>query len=67
MNTYQEISTSKRLNRNFWNAHIKFSIAMIRSHEKHGDEKGLILARSYRTGLQRAFENRRNYEYFEGL
>lgn len=65
MNTYNEISTSKKVNRKFWNDHAKFTIALIRDYERINSDKYLALARSYRGTLQRALENRSTYKYLE--
>jgi hypothetical protein len=65
MNTYKEISTSKRVNRKFWNDHTRFTISLIREYEKGASDKYLALARSYRGTLQRALENRSTYKYLE--
>jgi hypothetical protein len=65
MTTYTKISTSKKVNRKFWNDHIRFTIALIREYEKGNSDKYLALARSYRVTLQRALENRSTYKYLE--
>ena len=65
MNTYKEISTSKKVNRKFHNAHIKFTIALIREYEKMDSDKYSALARSYRGTLQKALESRSTYKYLE--
>ena len=65
MTTFQEISTNKRANRSFWNAHIRFLIALVREYEKTSTEQSLALARSYRASIDKALTERANFEYFE--
>lgn len=65
MNTYQEISTSRRLNRQFWNAHIKFLIASVREHQRLNCEKSQAFVKSYHCSINKALESRRCFEYLE--
>lgn len=65
MTTYQEISTSKRLNRKFWNAHIKFLISMLREHQRLNCEKSKAFINSYRCSIEKALESRSCFEYLE--
>lgn len=57
--TLQEISESSRLNRKYWNAHVKFSIALIRT--AYSELQLSILKKS----LERKLLNRKNYEYLQ--
>lgn len=63
MTTYQEISTSKRLNRKFWNNHIKFLICMLREHQKINCDKSKAFVNSYKCAIEKAIESRRCFEY----
>lgn len=65
MATYQEISTSRRLNRQFWNAHIKFLIASVREHQRLNNEGSKAFINSYRCSIDKALCNRRKFEYLE--
>jgi hypothetical protein len=63
MTTFQGISTSKRSNRSFWNAHISFLIASVREHQRLNNEKSQAFIRSYKCSIEKALESRANFEY----
>ncbi len=58
MTILDEITTSRKLNRKFWNAHVRFYIAMRRENLRlqRPDE-------TYLKCIQSALKDRKNYEY----
>lgn len=58
MNTLQEISTSRLLNRLYWNGQVKLYIACYRVHTS-----GMVKT-IYFECIKKALKSRTNYEYF---
>lgn len=65
MTTYKEMNTSKRVNRKFWNARVKFLISMLKEHQRLNCEKSKAFIKSYQCDIEQALENRRCFKYLE--
>jgi hypothetical protein len=62
MTTYEEISTSRRLNRAFWNQDCRFAIAQIREARRLKDQK---LEANHRRCLKSALKHRAEHTYLK--
>ena len=61
MTTYEEISTSRHLNRRFWNGEVRFTILLLRQTARDGEtypgsERHLRRALSRKLGQRASFE-----------
>lgn len=61
--TLEEISTSRRLNRRFWNAEVRFTICLIRERERLQDNEPGRAERLYRA-LRLKLRQRAMFQYF---
>ncbi len=62
MTTYEEISTSRSLNRAFWNQDCRFVIAQLREARRVSDAK---LEANHRRCLKRALQHRAEHTYLK--
>lgn len=62
MTTYEEISTSRRLNRAFWNQDCRFVIAQVREARRLNDAQ---LEANHRRCLKSALKHRAEHTYLK--